>query len=48
MGVEIITEALIVRQSEKVPIPPRRGEIPRLYCLLLGYSNARGANQGHT
>ena len=43
MGVRAATKAFTIYQSEKVSIPLAKGEIPRLYCFLLGYSNRKRA-----
>ena len=44
MGAEATTEAFVICKLEKVSIPLKRGEIPRLYRLSPGYFNRRRAN----
>ncbi len=39
-------KAFVVCQPKKVLISPKRGEIPRLYCLLSRHPNGRKRNQG--
>ncbi len=48
IGVRPTVEALIVRQPQEVLLPPRWGEIPRLYRLLSRHPNRRGADQDRT
>ena len=48
MGARATTKAFIIRQPEKMSMPPRRGQIPRLDCLSSRYPDGRRANQGHT
>ncbi len=47
MGIESAVKTLVVCQSQEVSIPPRQGEVPRLYRLLSRHLNKRRVNQGY-
>ena len=47
MGIKLATKILVIYQSQEVPIPSEQGEILRLYCFSLRYSNRRKANQNY-
>ena len=48
MNVRAVAKAFAICQFENVSILLVESKIPRLHCLLLGYSNKRRANQGCT
>ena len=48
MSVRATKEVLVVRQLKEMSILLRRGEIPRLYCLLLGQPNRKRVYQSRT